>query len=430
MKKELSESTENLENKERFKLAAKNIIDCFSFNPEKESLLVITDGKVIETNNDFIEAISGELNLRTQDKQRTKGNWEMVVVPASPKSATPLGEMIGEKMKNRPVLIVTSMSRSHSKETGAAFRGDISDKSVFDEIIASKTFRNTVANGYSAYTPERLETIGNKLPDSTYEKMKLFAKNNRSRIISITKGHNPYEILTRGAVEEPVENLKERASKVNEIMKDVVRVHITSSLGTDIWLSLSTDLKEVEDGNLGKPGSLSNYPIGEWSCSPDWKDSDGVLVIDGPCGGNINQDIIDQSSPFILTFKNGEVIDIKGEGQALEMWKNYLDSGNNEKNQAYKLAEFAVGTNTKALKDKPREFWGSSEGEKVYGTAHIAVGSNGSFGRTPDDPNYNSAAVHCDMVLGLHKKNRVTVECQKKDGAKFVLIDNGEPKEY
>ncbi len=425
-----SEPTENLENKERLGLVAKNIIDCFGFQPEKESLLVLTDDKVIQENGYFIDAIKADLDGRTLKSQRAKGNYEMVVVPASPKSATPLGEAIGEKMKSRPVLIITSMSRSHSRETGTAYRGDIPDKSVFDEIIASETFRNTVAKGHSVYTTERLEQMGGKLPDSTYEKMKLFAQNNRSRIISITKGHNPYEILTRGAVEEPIEKIKERASKVSELMKDVKRVHITSPLGTDIWLNVRPDLNEVEDGNLGNPGSLSNYPIGEWSCSPDWEGSNGVLVIDGPCGGNINQDIIDEGKPFVLTVKQGEVIDIKGDGKALDMWKSYLDSGNNDKNHAYRLAEFAVGTNTKALQGKPRSYWGSTEGEKVYGTAHIAVGSNGSFGRTPDDPNYNSAAVHCDMVLGLHPNNRVTVECERKDSSRFNLINNGEPKEY
>src|SRR3989338_5538557 len=122
---------ENIEKRERLRVIAKNIIDCFDFVPDKESLLFITDGKVTEQNPFFVEAINNELEDRTNQNQRTRGNYERIVVKAAPNSAAPFGEDIGKKMKDRPVLIVTSMSRSHSKETGAAVRADIRDKSVF-----------------------------------------------------------------------------------------------------------------------------------------------------------------------------------------------------------------------------------------------------------------------------------------------------------
>ncbi|EKD56395.1 MAG: hypothetical protein ACD_58C00205G0004 [uncultured bacterium] len=104
-----------------------------------------------------------------------------------------------------------------------------------------------------------------------------------------------------------------------------------------------------------------------------------------------------------------------------------MDSGNNNNNHAYKLAEFAVGLNTMACKDKPDNYWGSTETEKKYGTSHIAFGSNGTFGVTNDDPNRNLANVHCDMII---LDPQLTIECNKKDGTKFNLIENGLPIGY
>lgn len=427
---ERGSQTEQLENREQLKVAARNIIDCFGFQPGKESLLVITDSKVMEVNPTFIEAIRDELDGRTESDPHTKGNWEMFVVPASPKSATPLGEQIGRKMMDRPVLIVTSMSRSHSQETGAAIRGNLPEQSAIEEILNSPVFIQAVEQGDSGFSSERLSNMGGKLPDSMYEKMRLMAKVTRSRLISITKGHNPYEILTSGAVLESVEALRGRSEKIVQLMSEVKRVHITTPFGTDLWLTNRPDLTEVEDGAVNKPGQLSNYPIGEWSCSPDWVDSSGILVVDGPCGGNINQDVLDQSEPLRLVFKDGEVVEATGGVAALNMWKEYLNSGNNDHNDAYRLAELGIGINTKALEGKPREWWGSSEGEKKYGTVHIAVGSNGSFGRQPGSPNFNAAKVHCDMVIGLNLGGEVTVDCENNDGSTFRLIENSEPQEY
>lgn len=416
------------EEHEELRQIARNIIDCFDWNPNKEDFLVVTDTKVMRENPLMLKALDWELKGQSKG---AKGRFQTIVTEESPKSATPLGAEIGEQMRDKPVLILTSMSRSHSRETGAAMRGDLRvTKEDLEKLLGSEGLRKMAEAGYSTFTPEILDAWQGKIPDDVWQRWSELAKKKRSRLISITKGHNPYEILTKGAVFENVETLRERADKVAELMKDVTRVHITTSLGTDLRLTIRPDLSEVEDGRVDKPGKLSNYPIGEWACSPDWQGSDGVLVVDGPCGGNINQHILDKGEPLRLTIENGEVVDAQGGEEALKLWRAYLDSGNNEKNHAYKLAELGIGINSRALEEKPREYWGSTEGEKKYGTVHIAVGSNGTFGRKPEDPNFNAAQVHCDMVLGLNPGGEVTVECERKDGNKFVLIEKGKPVEY
>jgi len=424
---------ENIEKRERLRVIAKNIIDCFDFVPDKESLLFITDGKVTEQNPFFVEAINNELEDRTNQNQRTRGNYERIVVKAAPNSAAPFGEDIGKKMKDRPVLIVTSMSRSHSKETGAAVRADIRDKSVFDEILGSEQFLQTVNKGWSGITPERLASMGGKLPESTYEKMKAFAKARRIRLISITKGHNPYEILTKGAVEESVEVLRQRAEILRELMKDVSRVHITSRLGTDLWLNPRTDKTEVEDGLVDEPGKLSNFPIGEWSSSPFVEGANGTMVVDGPIGGNHNLDMVEQYGPITIEIKDGCIVTINSaplnavsDNPLVESVKSYLGSGNNTEGHAFRVAELGIGINGKACQGKEPKDIGSSEGEKIYGTCHIAFGSNGTFGVEQGDPNLNAVPIHCDMVL----RNDITVECEREDGTKFSLIQEGEPQGY
>ncbi|OGP03410.1 MAG: hypothetical protein A2Z91_07125 [Deltaproteobacteria bacterium GWA2_38_16] len=432
MEKTNSEITD-FEKRERLNFIAKNVIDCFNFVPDKESLLFITDGKVVEQNPMFVQAINDELEQRTNKDQHTRGNFERIIVKASPKSAEPFGEKIGEKMKDRPVLIVTSMSRSHSQETGAALRADIRDKTVFDEILSSEELLQTASKGWSGFTPERLASLGGKMPDSTYEKMKAFAKVRRIRLISITKGHNPYEILTKGAVEESVEVLRRRAEIVSKLMRDVTKVHITSGLGTDLWLSPRTDKTEVEDGLVDKPGKLSNFPIGEWSTSPFIEGANGLMVVDGPIGGNHNLDMIEDYGPITLVVKEGNITHVnniplkENTGNSLaESVKSYLGSGNNAEGHAFRIAELGIGINGKACQSKAPKDIGSSEGEKIYGTCHIAFGSNGSFGVEPGDPNLNAVPIHCDMVL----MNGLNVDCERKDGTNFSLIHESEPQGY
>jgi hypothetical protein len=105
----------------------------------------------------------------------------------------------------------------------------------------------------------------------------------------------------------------------------------------------------------------------------------------------------------------------------------YLHEGQNDV-YAFRLAELGIGINGKACKDKPDEWIGSSEGEKIYRTIHIAFGSNGTFGVDRSDPTFNDCNIHCDNVVGV--QTPITVECTKKDGTKFYLIKNGKPQEY
>lgn len=415
-----AESNNEIENQEIMPVVARNLIDCFGWRPERESFQVIVDSKVLEVNSPLVQAVREELDKR----KGPKGYYRVNYIPASHKSATAIGEFVGEKMKDGPVLILTSMSRSHSPETGMALHPRITEdqKQRIADTLRSDRLARRVGMGQSAIDLARAKEMLEE--GRLEERLKELALQRRSRLISITKAHNPFDILTKGAVLEPIENIRQRVEKVDRLMSSVAQVHITTAKGTDLWLAIDPTKKEMENGRVINPGDISNYPIGEWACSPKWQASSGTLVIDGPCGGNINLDRIDQ--PIRLEFRDGLVIQIQG-GQGAEELKKYLNSGNNEQNGAYHLAELGIGVNTKAVEDKPPEDWGSTETEKKYGTGHIAVGSNTSFGWQPGDPNYNSVPIHCDMVI---LDPTLEIECTNQDGSKFFLIKNGQPQGY
>lgn len=414
---------EQNELRERMGLVAKNIIDSFGFEPKKESMMVITDTGVIEAQPELIGAIQQELIDRTSLSPNSNGNFHIRVLPETRRSAEDMGDyLLGEmeNQRNSPILIITSMSRSHSRETGAAIRG-VSPKSELDKTLTLSREK------------DNLQNLGDELTEEQYDKLKRFAKENSCRMISITKGKNPHEILTKGAVEESVDLILERDEKVKELMKEVGRVHITSVDGTDLWLNLIEETKSCESEDFSQAGSFGNYPIGEWACSPDWSGSNGTLVVNGPIGGEHMLDQVKEYGPLKLIIQEGEIIKIndldineESNNPLVESIKKYLNGGNNENNHAYRLAELGIGTNSKACEGKEDSDIGSSEGEKIYGTIHIAFGSNGSMGVPQKHPSFNGAKVHCDMIL----MGDINAECFQDDGNSFYLIKSGKPQGY
>ena len=92
---------------------------------------------------------------------------------------------------------------------------------------------------------------------------------------------------------------------------------------------------------------------------------------------------------------------------------------------AFKLAEFAFGMNSKAFrydeagnKVSPPT---SLEGEKGLGTIHIALGKNTIFNVPKTDPDYNDIGIHIDCVA-----MKTSIMGIKDNGEEIELIKNGE----
>ncbi|UUZ87116.1 hypothetical protein LJK88_42875 [Paenibacillus sp. P26] len=103
----------------------------------------------------------------------------------------------------------------------------------------------------------------------------------------------------------------------------------------------------------------------------------GQIRVDGSIAGIGKLD-----APPLLTVEQGRLVSAEG-GKAGEEPLRMLGDGDGRL-----LGEFGIGTN-----DKARVTGVILEDEKVYGTIHVAFGSNNTFGGTV------AAGVHLDCVV-------------------------------
>lgn len=133
----------------------------------------------------------------------------------------------------------------------------------------------------------------------------------------------------------------------------------------------------VSSGVYKNRGEGGNLPSGEAYIAPVEGSARGEVVIDGSFVG-----LGILSSPLKLIFESGALI--KAEGNDAGRLEAML--GDNP--AARNLAELGIGTN-----DKARVTGVILEDEKIYGTVHIALGSNDTFGGTV------AAGIHVDGII-------------------------------
>lgn len=383
-------SPEERENLEKMTTAVKNVLSLFELkrtqdNKQGENLIVVTDEGVDELIR---------LALYKGAKETASDDARIVITPKPEHPAQILGSAIGERIKHADaILLATSLSRTHSKE-------------VSDLISAHP-------NEFIAKLQElRKQKRGAMFPSN-------------SRIISITT--TTQEILTEGASQENFEEMRKRIEKMKEIMKDVEKAHITSELGTDLEIDIKSYTLLGEDGRINRPGTGSNFPVGEYGGSVDLEKTNGVLVIDGAVT-NIGR--VDE--PIKIEIRQGKVIAVSG-GEAARKLQATLEKANEGyKKQnpegmadAFKIAEFSFGMNSKAFRynEKGEKISPSTslEAEKGLGTIHVAFGRNTVLGVKKEDPDYNDIAIHIDNVV-----MRPTVKGIKRDNSEIEIINNGE----
>lgn len=184
---------------------------------------------------------------------------------------------------------------------------------------------------------------------------------------------------------------------------------------------------DTKEGNLpnanynfeqNKLGEGGNLPFGEVLISPNNKTGDGAIVFDGSFYGD---DTVSIKDPLTLRFEGGKVIKIEG-GSEAEQLSEYLKGQARRTEEAmganaeitadyldniYRIGEFAIGVNPKAV------FCGDLLiDEKVYGSAHIAIGRS-----YHGDPAFS----HVDLVVRKPK-----IVFRYFDESEKVVVENGE----
>ncbi len=129
-------------------------------------------------------------------------------------------------------------------------------------------------------------------------------------------------------------------------------------------------------GVYREKGKSGNLPSGEAYIAPLEDGSNGEMIIDGSMVG-----VGKLRTPLHVTVREGRLRAITGEGSEK---LGILTA--NERNST--LGELGIGTNMAAILNGI-----ILEDEKVYGTVHIAFGTNTSFGGT------NKADCHMDGII-------------------------------
>ena len=207
------------------------------------------------------------------------------------------------------------------------------------------------------------------------------ASKNGARGISVTEFTE--DDMFRGAIEANFLETKELIEKVSEKLRGASEARITSPAGTDLYL----DLKGRQDGvaalnNLCHEPGLFGVLILEASTSPNVGTAQGTIVCDASIT-LLKPGLV--SEPVIAPVKNGMITDITGGIEAKKL-KDLLDATNDPK--VYNIAELGIGLNPNAKMTGVQ-----TQDEGVFGTAHIGVGSNITWGGKI------KAATHFDFIM-------------------------------
>lgn len=200
-----------------------------------------------------------------------------------------------------------------------------------------------------------------------------------------------FDMLEKGAIEADPEMILDLTSHFTSLLDQASEVKIEKD-GEELTFSIADRPGIPSTGIFREKGQAGNVPSGEAYIAPIEHSANGKLVVDGSIAqlGKVNE-------PVVLELKDGRLVGASGnQGEEL------LELLGNDKGRV--IAEFGIGTNPTA------QITGVVlEDEKVYGTIHIAFGSNKPFGGITE------AGVHIDCVV---KQPTVWIDGEK-------IMENG-----
>jgi leucyl aminopeptidase (aminopeptidase T) len=184
------------------------------------------------------------------------------------------------------------------------------------------------------------------------------------------------DMFFNGPITADYNKVAELTKRVNVFLDGAKEAELRSG-GCVLRMSLEGRSGIVSSGVYRNKGESGNLPSGEAYIAPVEGSAEGTVLIDGSFAG-----LRVLKTPLKLTFEKGNMV--KAEGADAERLEAML--GDNP--LARNLGELGIGTN-----DKARVTGVILEDEKIYGTVHIALGSNDTFGGTA------AAGIHVDGII-------------------------------
>lgn len=186
--------------------------------------------------------------------------------------------------------------------------------------------------------------------------------------------------LVFGAIHSGPDDCLPYRKRIDKYWENHKRVHVTSALGTDMWIDIAGRKPYV-----GHKYAHVQFPGGEAMVPPVEHTAEGVLYVDKAA-----HFIGDIRRPMKLTIEKGTITKIEGgdEAQRFERWLGKYSDEN-----GYKLCELAVGTNPDAF------FMGSMRQDRfILGSAHIGFGLNKDVGGTLDSNIHYDCIFSCPTI--------------------------------
>ncbi|MCR8855465.1 aminopeptidase [Lysinibacillus fusiformis] len=183
------------------------------------------------------------------------------------------------------------------------------------------------------------------------------------------------EMLEKGALHADSQEIEEMVEKYVQLLDMAAGIRIVKD-GHELTFSVENRLGIRSTGVIRQAGEHGNIPSGESYIAPIETSANGEILVDGSIA---NIGVLKE--PLLLKISNGRLVEAIGpDGPRL------LELLGEENGRL--IAEFGIGANKSAV------LCGNVlEDEKVYGTIHIAFGSNVPFGGA------NAADVHIDCVV-------------------------------
>lgn len=182
-------------------------------------------------------------------------------------------------------------------------------------------------------------------------------------------------MLEKGAIEADPETVIDLTDKYTRVLDKARSVKIEKGLDV-LTFSIEGRKGIASTGVFLEKGQGGNVPSGEAFIAPIEDSANGTLIVDGSIA---QLGIV--KTPLKLTIENGRLV-----SATTQQGRELLELLGNGDGRI--IAEFGIGTNPSA------QLTGIVlEDEKVYGTIHIAFGSNKPFGGKTE------AGVHIDCVV-------------------------------
>ncbi len=198
------------------------------------------------------------------------------------------------------------------------------------------------------------------------------------------------DMFSKGALTADYREVAVISDRITELLNQAETVRIEKK-GKSLTMSIKGRQGISSRGLYHQPGSSGNLPTGEAYIAPVEGTAEGETIIDGSIA---NIGIL--KAPLLVHVEKGMAVSFKGPDA--ERLEKIL--GQNQK--ARNIGELGIGTNPIA-----RLIGNILEDEKVFGTVHIAFGSNATFG------GLTQAGIHIDGIIlkpSLYLDEKLVVE--------------------